>query len=1083
MHALVAGNTYEWSTGETSNCITVDMPGIYSVTVTDPNGCFSVCSEEIILNPLPQCTITGDFSLCEGESSELCTPLVAGNTYEWSTGETSNCITVDMPGIYSVTVTDQEGCFSVCSEEVVLNPLPVCTITGDFSICEGESSELCTPLVVGNTYEWSTGETSNCITVDMPGIYSVTVTDPNGCFSVCSEEIILNPLPQCTITGDFSLCEGESSELCTPFVTGYTYEWSTGETSNCVTVSMAGIYSVTVTDPNGCFSVCSEEVTLNPLPICTITGDFSICEGESSELCTPLVAGNTYEWSTGETSNCITVDMPGIYSVTVTDPNGCFSVCSEEVVLNPLPVCIITGDDLICKEGESAELCVPAGYAEYLWSTGETTNCITANAIGTYSVTLTDANGCSSSCSKDISINPEPICTITGGLICDGQPIELCVPAGTSSYVWSTGETTNCITVSAAGAYSVTVTYANGCFNTCSTEVTVDITPPEITCPADVTIDCEESTLPLDTGTATATDNCTLSPVIDFNDIITEGTCPQEYAIMRTWTATDGDGNSSTCIQTLLIEDNTTPSITCPAVSGPVECVGQIPAADITLVVASDNCGPTTVTHVGDGITGEPCEDLTLTRTYQATDLCGNVATCTQVITVIDDTPPEITFTNPLLGQNGDTIYVQCYGQDPDWDLPSFDEGSVNATDNCADDVVVTFGQVLEAEGNCREDGYINLLRLSWTATDVCGNSSNAFLFLVMIDTIPPVIHGVPNDTIVNCDEIPELPILIYATDECLCACVVLLEETYSDMGCQDGQVLVRTWIAKDDCGNETIETQNITLIDSEAPVLIGVPDVICIGDPALSAVSATDNCGQPSLQFVDVNIPNPCGSGMVVQRVYEAYDNCGNMSRDTAILLPNNQNEPRIEFVNPVLAALEPGEVPVMDCAAQNGQYTSFGIDDVRVEDACMTGGAVFFTERIIETRDCSNGEIVAVLELKWTVLDACGNLGERTLIVHLTDESSPAFVNFAPEVSIGCNDELPVLSATDDCGEVYITTQDSIIPGDCVFRYDIQRLATATDQCGNTTTRLQTIHVGDESGPIIAGVQAEVCDDLSCL
>ena len=350
-----------------------------------------------------------------------------------------------------------------------------------------------------------------------------------------------------------------------------------------------------------------------------------------------------------------------------------------------------------------------------------------------------------------------------------------------------------------------------------------------------------------------------------------------------------------------------------------------------------------------------------------------------------------------------------------------------------------------------------------------------------MIDTIPPVIHGVPNDTIVNCDEIPELPILIYATDECLCACVVLLEETYPDMGCQDGQVLVRTWIAKDDCGNETIETQNITLIDSEAPVLIGVPDVICIGDPALSAVSATDNCGQPSLQFVDVNIPNPCGSGMVVQRVYEAYDNCGNMSRDTAILLPNNQNEPSIEFVNPVLAALEPGEVPVMDCAAQNGQYTSFGIDDVRVEDACMTGGAVFFTERIIETRDCSNDGIVAVLELKWTVIDACGNLGERTLIVHLTDRSSPAFVNFAPEVTIGCNDELPVLSATDDCGEVYITTQDSIILGDCVFRYDIQRLATATDQCGNTTTRLQTIHVGEEGGPIISGVQAVVCDDRS--
>ena len=201
--------------------------------------------------------------------------------------------------------------------------------------------------------------------------------------------------------------------------------------------------------------------------------------------------------------------------------------------------------------------------------------------------------------------------------------------------------------MSAAGAYSVTVTYANGCFNTCSTEVTVDITPPEITCPADVTIDCEEITLPLDTGTATATDNCTLSPVIDFNDIITEGTYPQEYAIMRTWTATDGDGNSSTCIQTLLIEDNTTPSITCPAVSLPVECVLPDTGSRYNPCGGIDNCGPTTVTHVGDGITGEPCGGFNPNKDLPYHGPCGNVATCTQVITVIDDTPPEITFTNP----------------------------------------------------------------------------------------------------------------------------------------------------------------------------------------------------------------------------------------------------------------------------------------------------------------------------------------------------------------------------------------------------------------------------------------------------
>ncbi|MCB9037850.1 MAG: hypothetical protein H6557_14640 [Lewinellaceae bacterium] len=160
----MAGSTYLWSTGETTNCITVDEAGTYSVTVTDADGCFSVCSEEVAVNPLPVCTVTGDNTLCEGEASELCTPLVAGSTYLWSTGETTNCITVDEAGTYSVTVTDADGCFSVCSEEVTVNPLPVCTVTGDDLICRARWRAL----------HASRGR-QLCITVDEAGTYSVTV--------------------------------------------------------------------------------------------------------------------------------------------------------------------------------------------------------------------------------------------------------------------------------------------------------------------------------------------------------------------------------------------------------------------------------------------------------------------------------------------------------------------------------------------------------------------------------------------------------------------------------------------------------------------------------------------------------------------------------------------------------------------------------------------------------------------------------------------------------------------------------------------------------------------------------------------
>jgi hypothetical protein len=109
---------------------------------------------------------------------------------------------------------------------------------------------------------------------------------------------------------------------------------------------------------------------------------------------------------------------------------------------------------------------------------------------------------------------------------------------------------------------------------------------------------------------------------------------------------------------------------------------------------------------------------------------------------------------------------------------------------------------------------------LRWTATDACGNSSSYTVFLNLIDTIPPVILGVPEDITVNCDEVPDPPIMLTALDECLCACVVEMEQDGPNPGCQDGQIITRTWEATDYCGNVTIAQQHITLVDDEGPVM-----------------------------------------------------------------------------------------------------------------------------------------------------------------------------------------------------------------------------------------------------------------------
>lgn len=468
--AAPGATAYLWSTGATTSCIDVDKADHYSVTITNSSGCSRSCTIAVSVNPLPVCEISGVISICEGYTTQLCAATGAA-AYIWSTGATTECINVNTAGNYSVTITNAGGCSSSCSKSLLINPLPACLITGLDSICEGQSTLLCAPAGT-NTYLWSTGAMTSCILVSLTDTYSVTVTNINGCSSTCSKAIHVSPEPVCQIMGICFFCQGDTSQLCA-LAGAAAYLWNTGETSNCITISSGGVYTVTVTNASGCSSTCSKMATVYSLPICSISGSDTICQGDSTQLC--AFAGATcYKWSTGGAAQCITVSTSGAYSVTVTNANGCTSSCSKTIVVVPLPFCSITGDDFICQEGQFTQLCAPPGAASYLWSTGETTNCISVSTAGTFSVTSANANGCTSSCSMTVMVNPLPSCMINGNSsICQGQTTELCVPAGAGAYLWSTGETTACITVSLAGTYYVTVTNANGCISTCNRLVNV----------------------------------------------------------------------------------------------------------------------------------------------------------------------------------------------------------------------------------------------------------------------------------------------------------------------------------------------------------------------------------------------------------------------------------------------------------------------------------------------------------------------------------------------------------------------------------------------------------------------------------
>ncbi|MCF8391351.1 MAG: hypothetical protein K9H12_11705, partial [Bacteroidales bacterium] len=301
--------------------------------VADP--CFGIPSQ-------PTITAGSATTFCDGGSVILTSS--AEDSYLWSTGETTQSITVSTSSSLTVQVSDINGCVSLPSapESVTVNPLPVATITpgGATTFCAGGSVTLSSNAAA--SYLWSTGATTQDITVTTTSSPTVTITDGNGCVSLPSaaEAVTVNALPVATITpgGATTFCAGGSVTLSANAAASYL--WSTGATTQDITVTTSSSPTVTITDGNGCVSLPSaaEAVTVNALPVATITpsGATTFCDGGSVTLSANAAA--SYLWSTGATTQDITVTTTSSPTVTITDGNGCVSLPSaaEAVTVNAL---------------------------------------------------------------------------------------------------------------------------------------------------------------------------------------------------------------------------------------------------------------------------------------------------------------------------------------------------------------------------------------------------------------------------------------------------------------------------------------------------------------------------------------------------------------------------------------------------------------------------------------------------------------------------------------------------------------------------------------------------------------------------
>lgn len=432
--------------------------GVYVDYYTPAEGCDSIVTTNLTVNT-PVVDLGDDLSICSGTT----TILNAGNpgaTYLWNTGATTQTISVGTAGTYSVTITDPAGCTASDAIVITLSPSPDVNLGADIFLCAGETT-LLNAGNPGSTYLWNTGATTQTILVGTSGTFSVTVTNPAGCTDADAVVITLSPTPIVNLGADAALCEGESMVLDAGNP-GATYLWNTGATTQTITVTTAGNYSVAVTNPGDCSASDNITITTAPSPVVDLGPNQTICEGENILL----DAGNpgaNYLWNTGAITQSITAAEAGNYSVTVTNDQGCTDTDVMHLFVSPTPTAALPDTIALCADTDVILDAENTG-ATFLWNTGATTQTIVAEFTGMYTVHIENAFGCSISDSTLVSVLPLPEVFLgEDSGFCTGGSILLDAFLLEATYTWSTGAETASIEADASGTYFVEVTNHFGC--------------------------------------------------------------------------------------------------------------------------------------------------------------------------------------------------------------------------------------------------------------------------------------------------------------------------------------------------------------------------------------------------------------------------------------------------------------------------------------------------------------------------------------------------------------------------------------------------------------------------------------------
>ncbi len=514
--------TYAWTTGSTADTISGLPAGTYNIAITDSNQCVGAGSVTITQPPALPVTFVNVETACNKKNGSV-TAVIPGSgvyTYLWNNGEKSAKDSDLASGVYTVTITDSSGCKTTLADTVPHSKPPIVTAKMTPATCDstnGMAYAIVTGGTVPYTFLWTPSlQTNDTARKIGPAVYTVTVTDSNGCSGIA--KIIVQDIGVSAGVSSFSgvSCFGDSNGTATAAMKGgtgpYVYAWSpSGQTNATATNLSVRTYTVIITDANNCSAtdtvvISQPALLVSSIPAANITN--VLCYGGTSGSAIVATSGGTapymYKWSDGEISDTAKALGNSTYSVMITDAHGCLDSATVSISQPAFPLSVSTSPTAAtCGDNGSATATGHGGTPPYTYFWGGAYPpgaTITGIGQGTYTVTVTDSNGCTSNGSATVILSGQTaFISASHNVRCYGDSnggATVGVIGGDSllyGFTWFPGgQTTPTVSNLHAGIDSIWVTYiANGCQVTVFDTITQ---PSQIILSISDTIFCNSTT-------------------------------------------------------------------------------------------------------------------------------------------------------------------------------------------------------------------------------------------------------------------------------------------------------------------------------------------------------------------------------------------------------------------------------------------------------------------------------------------------------------------------------------------------------------------------------------------------------------